>query len=127
MNNCCSRIIKIESEFFKDVDLNHVSRKVGLELEVVSFINRYWILKRRSGGNRPLLLPRLDDPELSAVGDQDNEREKLKKFVALRQDLERVRNLCYMVSRREKLQRSFVKHREQVSDFVRDKKFSSFL
>lgn len=91
-----------------------MSRKVGLELEVVSFINRYWILKRRSGGNRPLLLPRLDDPELSAVGDQDNEREKLKKFVALRQDLERVRNLCYMVSRREKLQRSFVKHREQV-------------
>ena len=29
------------------------------------------------------------------------------------QDLERVRNLCYMVSRREKLQRSFVKLREQ--------------
>ena len=29
------------------------------------------------------------------------------------QDLERVRNLCYMVSRREKLQRSFCKLREQ--------------
>ena len=42
------------------------------------------------------------------------EREKLKKFVSLRQDLERVRNLCYMVSRREKLQKSFVKLREQI-------------
>ena len=43
-----------------------------------------------------------------------SEREKLKKFVSLRQDLERVRNLCYMVSRREKLQKSFVKLREQI-------------
>ena len=108
------RIIKIESEFYKHVDLNQVSRKVGLEVEVVDFIYRYWILKRRSCGNRPLLLPRIDDAELSPTGELDNEREKLKKFVALRQDLERVRNLCYMVSRREKLQRSFVKLREQV-------------
>ena len=38
----------------------------------------------------------------------------MKKFVALRQDLERVRNLSYMVSRREKLQRSLIKMREQV-------------
>ena len=28
---------------------------------------------------------------------QDTEREKLKKFVSLRQDLERVRNLCYII------------------------------
>ena len=109
------RIIKIESEFYKHVDVNQVSRKVGLEVEVVNFIYKYWILKRRSCGNRPLLLPRIDESELSPAGELDNEREKLKKFVALRQDLERVRNLCYMVSRREKLQRSFVKLREQVN------------
>jgi hypothetical protein len=54
------RIIKIESEFYKHVDLNQVSRKVGLDVEVVDFIYRYWILKRRSCGNRPLLLPRYD-------------------------------------------------------------------
>ena len=35
------------------------------------------------------------------------------KYSQILQDLERVRNLCYMVSRREKLQRSFVKLREQ--------------
>lgn len=37
----------------------------------------------------------------------------MKTFVQLRQDLERVRNLCYMVSRREKLCRSFLRLREQ--------------
>ena len=30
------------------------------------------------------------------------------------QDLERVRNLCYMISRREKLKKSMVKQREQI-------------
>ncbi|XP_013149421.1 PREDICTED: PHD finger protein rhinoceros [Papilio polytes] len=39
--------------------------------------------------------------------------DKMKMFVQLRQDLERVRNLCYMVSRREKLSRSFFRMREQ--------------
>lgn len=37
----------------------------------------------------------------------------MRKFVQLRQDLERVRNLCYMVNRREKLKRSYIKTREQ--------------
>ena len=98
------------------MDISVVSRKVGLDSDVINFIYKYWILKRRSCGNRPLLLPRIDEAEMSPAGELDNEREKLKKFVALRQDLERVRNLCYMVSRREKLQRSFVKLREQVGD-----------
>ena len=35
-------------------------------------------------------------------------------FVQLRQYLERVRNLCYMVGRREKMSRSYIKVREQV-------------
>lgn len=37
----------------------------------------------------------------------------MRTFVQLRQDLERVRNLCYMVGRREKLCRSFLRLREQ--------------
>lgn len=37
----------------------------------------------------------------------------MRKFVQLRQDLERVRNLCYMVNRREKLCRTFLRLREQ--------------
>ena len=84
------RILKIESEFYKHVDLNQASRKLGLEMEVIDLLFRFWILKRRSLANRPLFIPRADDPEATAstaptsVSD-DNQREKLKRFVALRQ------------------------------------------
>lgn len=109
----------MECEFYKQVDLNEASRKVGVDPELIDFVFRYWLLRRKANMNKPLLAPRSIKAELlsGAVTDAANpesEREKMKKFVALRQDLERVRNLCYMVSRREKLQRSFVKLREQV-------------
>jgi len=117
------KILKIESEFFKHVDLNQASRKLGLEMDVVDLLFRFWILKRRSQANRPLFIPRMtDDTEagLSASGgsaltpSDEPTREKLKRFVAYRQDLERVRNLCYMLSRREKLKKNFLKLREQI-------------
>ena len=38
----------------------------------------------------------------------------MKKLVSIRQDLERVRNLACMVSRMEKISRSFLKLREQI-------------
>lgn len=114
------KLLKIECEFYKGIDLSQVSNKLGIEQDIIDFIFRYWILKRKSLGNRPLLIPRSDGTGETGVisgtaeQEQDTEREKLKKFVSLRQDLERVRNLCYMVSRREKLQKSFVKLREQI-------------
>ena len=60
-----SRILKIESEFYKHVDLNQASRKLGLEMEAVDLLYRFWILKRRSLANRPLFIPRADDPEVN--------------------------------------------------------------
>jgi len=55
--------------------------------------------------------------ELSSAGaraqGQAADVEKMRTFVQLRQDLERVRNLCYMVGRREKLCRTFLRLREQ--------------
>ena len=53
--------MKIESEFFKHVDLNQASRKLGLEMDVVDLLFRFWILKRRSQANRPLFIPRMTD------------------------------------------------------------------
>ena len=55
------KILKIESEFFKHVDLNQASRKLGLEMDVVDLLFRFWILKRRSQANRPLFIPRMTD------------------------------------------------------------------
>lgn len=108
------RMARIEREFFKLVDLAVVAAKVQVTSEIVDFIYRYWILKRRAGNNKPLLPPRGDDESLSGLKAEDTERDKLKMMVEIRQDLERVRNLAYMVSRREKLSRSFLKLREQI-------------
>ena len=105
------------------MDLSQASRKLGLEMDVVDLLYRFWILKRRSLANRPLFIPRMtDDTEAGSGGStgsaltpcDDNLKEKLKRFVQYRQDLERVRNLCYMLSRREKFKKSMVKLREQI-------------
>ncbi|XP_023960222.1 protein Jade-3 isoform X4 [Chrysemys picta bellii] len=45
---------------------------------------------------------------------EDSIHTRMRMFMHLRQDLERVRNLCYMVSRREKLKLSHSKVHEQV-------------
>ena len=50
-----SRIARIESEFYKLIDLKETVEKVGLENEVVDYIYRYWLLKRKSAGNKPLM------------------------------------------------------------------------
>lgn len=54
------------------------------------YIYNYWVLKRRSGNNRPLLLPKSDDGDLLGRQQEQADLEKLKMFVQLRQDLERV-------------------------------------
>lgn len=69
----------------------------------------------QAGHNKPLISPRsgeLSSSSARAQG-QAQDNEKLRKFVQLRQDLERVRNLCYMVNRREKHCRTLFKLREQ--------------
>lgn len=107
-----ARLQEIEAEFDK-----HVSVKDIMQLEVDSdglhYIYNYWKLKRRSGHNKPLLPPKSEDVDMLSHKQEQADLEKMKMFVQLRQDLERVRNLCYMVSRREKLSRSFFRLREQ--------------
>ena len=108
------KMAKVEKEFYKLVDIPAAAKKIDLNEELIDIISKYWMLKRIAGGNKPLLPPRGDDETLSALRGEDTERDKMKKLVTIRQDLERVRNLAYMVSRREKLSRSFVKLREQI-------------
>ena len=108
------KMAKIEREFYKLVDLTLAARKIGINDDVVEVISKFWMLKRKAGGNKPLIPPRGEDESLSSLRGEDTERDKMKQLVNIRQDLERVRNLAYMVSRREKLSRSFVKLREQI-------------
>ena len=53
-----SRIARFEQEFFKLVDLDSAAAKTDIAADIVDFIFRYWILKRRAAGNKPLLIPR---------------------------------------------------------------------
>lgn len=111
-----ARLVEIQSEFDKHVSVKDIScHLLDVDQEGINHIYNYWILKRKANGNEPLLLPKSGDVDVMSQTDQEQaDVEKMKMFVHLRQDLERVRNLCYMVSRREKLSRSFFKMREQI-------------
>lgn len=109
-----ARLQEIEKEFDKHVSVKDISSHLlDVDQDAINYIYNYWKLKRRSGHNRPLLPPKSDDNELLTHRQEQADLDKMKMFVQLRQDLERVRNLCYMVSRREKLSRSFFRMREQ--------------
>lgn len=109
-----ARLHEIEREFDKHVSVKDISTHLlDVDQDSINYIYNYWKLKRRSGKNQPLLPPKSDDTEVLTHRQEQADIDKLKMFVQLRQDLERVRNLCYMVSRREKLSRSFFRMREQ--------------
>ncbi len=80
-----SRMARIEREFFKLVDLSVAASKVQLSPEIVDFVYRYWILKRRAGNNKPLLPPRGEEETLSGLRAEDTERDKMKMLVGIRQ------------------------------------------
>ena len=103
------RLQEIESEFDKHVNTKDLSLQFELDFDAIQSIFFYWKLKRRSNFNKPLLPPPKSTSSGSSLTQKQDEAdlEKIKKFVQLRQDLERVRNLCYMVTRREKLSRTF--------------------
>lgn len=109
-----ARLQEIEREFDRHVSVKDISTHlIDVDQDAITYIYNYWKLKRRAGHNRPLLPPKSDDNELLTHRQEQADLDKMRMFVQLRQDLERVRNLCYMVSRREKLSRSFFRMREQ--------------
>lgn len=112
-----ARVVKlheIEGEFDRHVSVKDISGNlIDVDNDALVYIYNYWKLKRRAGHNRPLLPPKSDDADILSHRQEKADMDKMKMFVQLRQDLERVRNLCYMVSRREKLSRSFFRMREQ--------------
>jgi len=106
---------EVEAEFDKHVNINDISCHLfDVDDDAIVAIYNYWKLKRKSRHNRELIPPKSEDVEMIARKQEQQDMENHKLVVHLRQDLERVRNLCYMVSRREKLSRSLFKLREQV-------------
>ena len=99
---------KIYSEFYKNIDLNQTRDELGMNnLNQIKLVFSYWKLKRRFNiwSNRALVSSRSEDELMKQRERQITQRKKV--FMNLRHDLERLRNLCYLIVRREKLKRQY--------------------
>ncbi|XP_048098988.1 protein Jade-1 isoform X3 [Alosa alosa] len=108
------RLQQLEDDFFRFVSVGDVAKRLGLPADTVDFAFQYWKLKRRVNFNRPLVTPKREEEESLARREQEVLLRRLRLFTHLRQDLERVRNLTYMVTRREKIKRSVCRVQEQI-------------
>ncbi|KAK9534196.1 hypothetical protein VZT92_009257 [Zoarces viviparus] len=108
------KLQEMEEEFYQFVEVEEVAGHLKLQPEVVDFLFQYWKLKRKANFNQPLLTPKKDEEESLARREHEVLLRRLQLFTHLRQDLERVRNLTYMVTRREKMKRSLWRVQEQI-------------
>ncbi|XP_042540418.1 protein Jade-3 [Dipodomys spectabilis] len=108
------KLRELEEEFYSFVKAEDVAAELELPMETVDFIYNYWKLKRKSNFNKPLFPPKLEEENILVQPKEENIHTRMRMFMHLRQDLERVRNLCYMISRREKLKLSQNKLQEQI-------------
>ena len=63
-----------------------IALQVGIEEDLVDIVYRYWILKRKAGGNKPLMMARTEQALLLANEKSlETDKEKMKRFISLRQ------------------------------------------
>lgn len=108
------KLKQLEEEFYSVVEVSEVAAALQLEEEIVNIVYTYWKLKRKNNWDKPLLTPKTEEADMLEKQQEDSLVARMKMFVHLRQDLERVRNLCYMIGKREKMKRQFFKCREYV-------------
>ncbi|XP_045906183.1 protein Jade-3 [Micropterus dolomieu] len=108
------RLQELEEEFYTLIQLGELAQALGLSERLADFIYQYWKLKRKANFNKALLPPKEEEENLVLQPQEDSIHTRMRMFMHLRQDLERVRNLCYMVSRREKLKLLQSKAQEQM-------------
>ncbi|XP_071949495.1 uncharacterized protein [Antedon mediterranea] len=114
-NDRVIRIQRIMEEFYDYAESESVAESLGMkdDIDTIDLLLQYWKLKRRANFNKPLISFRKED-ETPSENEEYNLTARLKMFVHLRQDLERVRNLCYMVQKREKLSKQYLKLKHQI-------------
>ncbi|XP_019725108.1 protein Jade-2 isoform X3 [Hippocampus comes] len=108
------KLQELEDEFYRLVDPGEVAENMALPVTQVDFLYQFWKLKRKANFNQPLVTLKRDEVDNLAQQEQDVLYRRLKLFTHLRQDLERVRNLCYMVTRREKMKHSLCDLQEKI-------------
>ncbi|GFN91604.1 protein jade-1 [Plakobranchus ocellatus] len=108
------KLNQLEEEFYTLVDQNEVAQKFYIPEEAVDIVAEYWKLKRKANNNKPLITPKMEEEDQMQRQQKDSLCARMKMFVHLRQDLERARNLCYMISKREKTKRQLFNVKEAV-------------
>ncbi|TKS83121.1 E3 ubiquitin-protein ligase [Collichthys lucidus] len=108
------KLQELEDEFYRLVDPREVAENLALPISQVDFLYQFWKMKRKANFNRPLVTLKRDEVDNLAQQEQDVLYRRLKLFTHLRQDLERVRNLCYMVTRREKMKHTLCDLQEKI-------------
>ncbi|XP_026864142.2 protein Jade-1 isoform X2 [Electrophorus electricus] len=108
------KLQELEDEFYQLVNPKNVADSLGLPDIHVDFLYQFWKLRRRANFNRPVVTLKRDEVDNLAQQEQDVLYRRLKLFTHLRQDLERVRNLCYMVTRREKMKHNLCNLQEKI-------------
>ncbi|KAM3868582.1 protein Jade-1 [Diretmus argenteus] len=108
------KLQELEDEFYRLVDPREVAESLALPTCQVDFLYQFWKLRRKANFNRPLVTLKRDEVDNLAQQEQDVLYRRLKLFTHLRQDLERVRNLCYMVTRREKMKHTLCDLQEKI-------------
>ncbi|XP_018429494.1 PREDICTED: protein Jade-2-like [Nanorana parkeri] len=108
------KLLQLEEDFYELVKPGEVAENLNMNKNTIDFIYQYWKLKRKANLNKPLVTPKTDEVDDLAQQEQDILYRRLKLFTHLRQDLERVRNLCYMITRRERTKHSICKLEEQI-------------
>jgi hypothetical protein len=113
------RILKLKRQFYKNISLEHAQSILSIKARIhVDFAFGYWKLKRRYNKQSITLcdnklMPSFDKALITPKGyetDLLNRSEhlmiaRIKMFHSLRQNLEKLRTLSYMVVKREKLKR----------------------
>uniref|UniRef100_A0A673A292 Jade family PHD finger 2 n=1 Tax=Sphaeramia orbicularis TaxID=375764 RepID=A0A673A292_9TELE len=108
------KLQELEDEFYQLVNPKEVAENLALPVSQVDFLYQFWKLKRKANFNRPLVTLKRDEVDNLAQQEQDVLYRRLKLFTHLRQDLERVRNLCYMVTRRERMKHTLCDLQEKI-------------
>ncbi|XP_063059996.1 protein Jade-1 isoform X2 [Engraulis encrasicolus] len=108
------KLQELEDAFYRLVEPREVAERLRLPDAHVDFLFQFWKLRRKANFNQPLVVAKRDEVDNLAQQEQDVLYRRLKLFTHLRQDLERVRNLCYMVTRREKMKHSLCDVQEKI-------------
>lgn len=84
------KLKELEEEFYTMVNVDAVAAELGVPKLTVDLIYSFWLLKRKSNFNKPLVPPKEEEQNGLLQPKEDSIHTRMRMFMHLRQDLERV-------------------------------------